>query len=128
VIATKIGVVGSRVYPNEQPVRELIIMSNPAEGKYDLTAEVYLSSIGKRVKLDNVFVYIHLKGYALARVTHLDIEHDVLDSIILPKRGSFLNIKGVKNGIEIELEIKKEIEYKERITPQNIYNHFSYFK
>ena len=67
-------------------------MTGPAEGKLELNATVYLGSDGKKYELKGAIVYIHLKGFAEARVTHLDIEHDLLDNIIQPKRGEFLTI------------------------------------
>jgi len=62
--------------------------------------------------LKNAIVYIHLKGFALARVTHLDIEHDILDNIVPPKRGEFLSIHGIKSGIEIKVE--KHVEFRKK--------------
>ena len=41
-----------------------------------LDAKVYLNA----EELKNVHVYIHLKGYSRATVTHLDIEHPKLNS------------------------------------------------
>lgn len=96
-------------------------MTGPAEGKLGLKAQVYLVSAGEKVKLKNTFVCIHLKGYALARVTHLDLEHDILDNLIPPKRGSLLDIEGFKGGIKIKLEHRKEVEYEGRkLEPQSI--------
>ena len=87
-------------------------MTGRAEGKLELkNSKVYLVGEKERVKLKAV-VYIHLKGYALARVTHLDIEHEILDNIIPPKRGEFLSIHGIENGIRIKVE--KEITYKKK--------------
>ncbi len=86
-----------------------------------MDATVYLISNGKRIELEDAFVCIHLKGYSLARVTHLDIEHDVLDDLIPPKRGRLHDIRGIKEGIEIKLEGKKEIEYRgSRVKPQAV--------
>ena len=88
-------------------------MSGPGFGKLELKkAKVFLLN-KKKVRLPAV-VYIHVKGYSLARVTHLDIEHDLLDNIIPPKRGRFLNIYGIKEGIEIKLDSAKTIEYKNK--------------
>jgi len=62
-----------------------------------------------------------LKGFSLARVTHLDIEHDILDNLIPPKRGSLRDIVGIKGGIEIILEERKEVVYHgKRIKPYGI--------
>ena len=77
-----------------------------------MSAAVYLRSNGRRVELEDPFVCIHLKGYSLARVTHLDIEHELLDNLIPPKRGRLHEIRGIEGGIEIRLEHEKEIEYR----------------
>jgi hypothetical protein len=55
-------------------------------------------------ELPNVSVYIHLKGYSRATVTHLDIEHPELNSIIAPKTKAFTWIVGIENGILIITE------------------------
>jgi hypothetical protein len=86
-----------------------------AEGKLELKkAEVFLVSKRKKVRLSGATVFIHVKGFSLARVTHLDVEHDILDNIIPPKRGYFLTIRGIRDGIKIELEKPKEVEYKNK--------------
>jgi len=88
-------------------------MAGRAEGKLELKkSKVFLTTKKERIELKDARVYIHLKGYALARVTHLDIEHDILDNIVPPKRGEFLSIHGIKNGIEVK--VKKKIEFEKR--------------
>ena len=54
-------------------------------------------------------VYIHLKGYARARVSHLDIEKIGLGKVIRRGRGNFLEIRGVENGLEVILREKRQI-------------------
>jgi hypothetical protein len=76
-------------------------LTGPAEGKLKIEASVILLKGNSRSKLENVDVYVHLKGYALARVTHLDIEHEALNSLIPPKGGKFLIVIGVDGGLEI---------------------------
>ena len=75
-------------------------MTNPAEGKLPLDAQVYLNE----EELDNAQVYVHLKGYARATVTHLDIEHPDLTGLIPPKTRTFIWIIGIENGILIRTE------------------------
>jgi hypothetical protein len=88
-------------------------MTGPAAGKLELKkAKVYLQSKDKKILLEDPTVYVHLKGYALARVTHLDVEHDLLDNIVSPKRGYFLSIHGINGGIEIKVE--KEIKHENK--------------
>lgn len=78
-------------------------MTGPAEGKLLLkNARVYLDNTEIPAE-----VYIHVKGYSLARVTHLDIEHEILNEIIKPEKGYFLSIYGVEGGIKVKFENKK---------------------
>jgi hypothetical protein len=78
-------------------------MTGPAEGKLLLkNARVYFDN--KEIPAE---VYIHVKGYSLARVTHLDIEHEILNEIIKPEKGYFLSIYGVEGGIKVKFENKK---------------------
>jgi len=72
-------------------------MTGPGEGKLPLDAKVYLNA----EELANASVYIHLKGYSRATVTHLDIEHPKLNSIIPPKAKTSNWIVGIENGILI---------------------------
>jgi hypothetical protein len=53
-------------------------MSGKAEGK---------------IKIGKADVYIHVKGKSRARVTHLDIELDELNKILLPKESSYVQAK-----------------------------------
>lgn len=64
-------------------------MSGPAEGKHKL----------------KVKAYIHEKGKALARITHIDLEGEEISKIIKPGETSF--IKGKPGGVFIAL--KKEM-------------------
>ena len=75
-------------------------MPGSAEGKLPLDAQVYLNE----AELDDAQVYVHLKGYARATVTHLDIEHPELAKLILPKTRTFLWIIGIENGILVRTE------------------------
>lgn len=72
-------------------------MTGPGEGKLKVDALVYVGG----EPLENVDVYIHIKGYSLARVTHLDIEHPDMNKYMKPHSGRFLKIVGVKGGFMI---------------------------
>ncbi len=72
-------------------------MTGPGEGKLPLDAKVHLNA----EELPNASVYIHLKGYSRATVTHLDIEHPKLNSIIPPKAKTSNWIVGIENGLLI---------------------------
>ncbi|MEM5874492.1 MAG: hypothetical protein QW641_01000 [Candidatus Aenigmatarchaeota archaeon] len=73
-------------------------MTGPGEGKLLLNgAKVYLNN--EKIPAE---VYIHVKGYSLARVTHLDIEHEKSNSIIEAEKGGFFTIYGIEKGIKID--------------------------
>ena len=61
-------------------------MSGPAEGKHKI----------------KVSAYVHEKGKALARVTHIDLESEELEKIIKEKEITF--VKGKKGGVFIALK------------------------
>lgn len=73
-------------------------MTGPGEGKLRVDAQVYVN--GELLK--EAEVYIHVKGYSLARVTHLDIEHPNVNEYVKPYGGKFLKIIGVKGGFLIK--------------------------
>ena len=62
-------------------------MTGPGPGKIPIQGLVNLVMDGEVVKLEPCDLYIHVKGYSRARVTHVDIES--------PK----LNIRGYSEGI-----------------------------
>jgi hypothetical protein len=49
-------------------------MTGPAEGK---------------IVLKGAQVYIHIKGKAGARITHIDVEHPAISEIIKPKEATY---------------------------------------
>jgi hypothetical protein len=65
-------------------------MSGPAEGK---------------IELKNARVYLHVKGKARARITHIDVEHEDLNEIIKPKEATYAS--GKEGGFFLGL--KKEM-------------------
>jgi hypothetical protein len=75
-------------------------MTGPGIGKLLLeNAQVFIDS--KEIKAD---VYIHIKGFSLAKVTHLDVESEELNKILKPKEGGFFSVHGIDGGIEIKFE------------------------
>ena len=81
-------------------------MTGPAEGKLPLDAKVYLNA----EELPNAHVYIHLKGYSRATVTHLDIEQPKLNRIIPPKAKTSNWIVGIENGILIITDKEDKVQ------------------
>ena len=75
-------------------------MTGPAPGKLPVNAHVELCtpdgcrSIGARV-------YVHLRGWSRARVTHIDIEAPRLERIIpgLGGRGVYVRVYGTREGL-----------------------------
>jgi len=81
-----------------------------SHGKIRIDAEVYLASPEDTLRVIEAPVYIHLKGYMRARVTHLDVENRALGKIIPRGRGNMLEVRGVRGGIEIAPKRPAEIE------------------
>ena len=78
-------------------------MTGEAEGKLRLNGEIeVVTSEGvKRLEAD---VFIHVKGYSLARVTHLDIEHPELSGLLPPKGGGYYTVEGVVGGLRVKFK------------------------
>ena len=74
-------------------------MSGPGEGK---------------IKLGKADVYVHIKGKSGARITHIDIELDILNEII--KEGESSYVGGKKGGVFIGL--KKEFAWRQKKAAQ----------
>ncbi len=70
-------------------------MSGPGYGKHEI----------KDVK-----VYIHEKGKSMARITHIDIESDVLSRIIKPKEATYFAGKPGGGFIGLKKEMIKRAE------------------
>jgi hypothetical protein len=81
-------------------------MVKKIHGKVRLEAHAFLMPCQRKIDAE---VYVHLKGYARARVSHLDVEKMGLGRVIHRGRGNFLEIKGVKDGLEIVLREKRQI-------------------
>ena len=58
-----------------------------------------------KIELKGAKVYIHVKGKARARITHIDIEHPKINKIIKPKESTYC--AGKEGGCFIGL--KKEM-------------------
>lgn len=71
-------------------------------GKANVEADVCLALRDGKIKMDDASVYIHVKGYMAAKVTHIDIEERILGKIIHRGRGNMLEVTGIEGGIEIK--------------------------
>ena len=85
-------------------------MTGAGSGKIKVNADVYLVLQKGRVKAANAAVYIHVKGYLRARVTHVDIEDRIFGKIIHRGRGNMLEITGIEGGIEIKPRSPREMD------------------
>jgi len=81
-------------------------MTKKVHGKFRFDASTILMPCGRKIDAE---VYIHLKGYARARVSHIDIEKMGLGKVIRRGRGNFLEIRGVENGLEVVLREERQI-------------------
>lgn len=62
-------------------------MTGPGPGKIPLNAKVFAVKEGKRYELPAT-VYVHMRGYSRARVTHIDIELPGIEEKI-PREGFY---------------------------------------
>jgi len=81
-------------------------MPQGIHGKIKLEASTVLMPSAREI---DAAVYIHLKGYARARVSHLDVEKIGLGKVIHRGRGNFLKLKGSEDGLEIVLRENRQI-------------------
>lgn len=69
-------------------------------GKIPLEAEVWVIRGLQKYLLQGTQVFLHVKGYSLARVTHVDVEHELLNQIVPPRRAKYLPFK-VREGFMV---------------------------
>ena len=79
-------------------------MTGPGPGKIRIDAAVVLVSPEGFKQLD-AEVYIHLKGYSRARVTHLDVETPFLNKLLPPGSSGFFPARG--DGVEVSIELHR---------------------
>ena len=79
-------------------------MTGPGIGKIPLNSRVYLAFGFNKYELNDCNIYLHVKGYSLARVTHIDVEHSLLNQIIKPYKREFLSLKVMGDSIIISLK------------------------
>ncbi|MCD6357954.1 MAG: hypothetical protein J7L75_05205 [Thermoproteales archaeon] len=77
-------------------------MTGPGEGKIPLRSRVYLTARGSRVELA-CDVYLHVKGYSRARVTHLDLESEDINALFPPGASKYLPVVVEGNSLKLKL-------------------------
>ncbi len=77
-------------------------MTGPAPGKLPVNTRVELCTSSGCERLD-ARVYVHLRGWSRARVTHIDVEAPGVENKIpgIAGRGVYVRIYGVKEGLVI---------------------------
>ena len=58
-------------------------------GKIRINGSVFLDN----TELKDASIYIHVKGYSRARVTHLDVESQELKGVIRPRHSTYPEVK-----------------------------------
>ncbi|MEM0139512.1 MAG: transferase [Ferroplasma sp.] len=72
-------------------------------GKIEVEGTVFLDGI----KLQDARIFIHVKGYGRARITHIDIEDPALKKVILPRHSDYPEI--LWESCEVEIPVKGHI-------------------
>ncbi|ARM75182.1 transferase [Acidianus manzaensis] len=68
------------------------------DGKIPLEGEVYLD--GEKV---DARLFLHVKGYNRARVTHVDIEGEKIKGLIKPRHSVYPLVNWKNNSVEIDI-------------------------
>ncbi len=77
-------------------------MTGPGPGKIKLNAKVFLKCNNSFFKVNDIEVYLHLKGWSRARVTHLDVESSIVNEyIVRPKQGFYAKASYNRSGLWI---------------------------
>ena len=87
--------------PGKVPVRDAEVILISAEGPRRLEAEVY----------------IHLKGYSRAKVTHLDVEGPRLNDFFPPGTSFYARTRGTVNGVVLDFSRYMKGVYVELVSP-----------
>ncbi len=68
-----------------------------AEGKIPINGKIKLDD----TPLPDAKIYLHIKGYARARVTHIDIEDPAFRKVILPRHSDYPEVDWNKSKVII---------------------------
>lgn len=70
------------------------------EGKIKISGKVFLDN----KELTDACIYIHIKGYSRARVTHIDVQDPELKKIILPRHSDYPEVLWESPDVEIPVK------------------------
>ena len=81
-----------------------VVLTGPGPGKIPLDARVYIVKAGSKLALEGALVYLHVRGWSRARVTHLDVEHPGLPGMLslAPREGLYGVVSGTGRGLVFE--------------------------
>ncbi len=77
-------------------------MTGPGPGKIPIDGKIFLASRSRKISL-NCAIYIHLKGYSNARITHIDIECPEINKFFKPSDKLYGLLNSTNKNIEIVL-------------------------
>ncbi len=77
-------------------------MTGPGEGKIPLRSRVSLLYGRSRAEL-HCSVYLHVKGYSRARVTHVDVEADRLNELLPPGDSTYAVVYTAGKELRVKL-------------------------
>ncbi len=84
-------------------------MTGPGPGKIEIDCRKIDIYIRNHVISITPRLYIHIKGWSLARVTHIDIEHDNINNIINLEPRQVIGAVLIKHKDSIEVKSRKFI-------------------
>ena len=84
-------------------------MTGPGPGKIPISAKIYLEP--PHIQVEEAEVYVHVKGYSRARVTHIDIEHPDLNTLLSPGEGYYVKVVGITEGLDIVIKPTKFLDH-----------------
>ncbi|NPA69354.1 MAG: hypothetical protein GXO26_00970 [Crenarchaeota archaeon] len=84
-------------------------MTGPGPGKIEIDCEKLIIISGTKTLTIIPRVYIHIKGWSLARVTHIDVEHDDLCEILNIKPREIIGGILINSKDNIEVKTRKAI-------------------
>ncbi|NPA24193.1 MAG: hypothetical protein GXO23_07865 [Crenarchaeota archaeon] len=82
-------------------------MTGPGPGKIEIDCEKVEIEIGRKTLTLRPKIYIHIKGWSLARVTHIDIEHENIENVLGIKRGEIVGGFLIRHRTNVEIISKK---------------------
>ncbi len=84
-------------------------MTGPGPGKIEIDCEKMIVRLCKKTITIIPKVYIHIRGWSLARVTHIDVEHEKINEILNIKPREIVGGILINNKEKINVRTRKAI-------------------